>query len=78
MLRPGVWANVPAPFGGVITKLAVMFRFVLVVGVEPVPVEPVPVVPVVEVVEAVDELLIVIVPEQSEFTVYVPVNWRAL
>ncbi len=52
-------------------KLAEILRFVpLVVPVEPVPVELDPVEPVVEEVDAaVVELLIVILPEQSEFTV---------
>jgi hypothetical protein len=51
-------------------KLAEILRFVpLVVPVEPVPVELDPVEPVVEVDAAVVELLIVILPEQSEFTV---------
>ena len=61
--------------------LAVPVEPVVVVPVEVVvvPVEvPIAVVPVVVVVDEAEELLMVMLPEQSEFTVYVPVNCSVL
>jgi hypothetical protein len=66
----------------VITKFIVMDWLALEVVVPVVPVVVVPVLPVVVVpvvaVDEAEELLIVMVPEQSEFTEYVPVKSSAL